>query len=170
MLVSLPDLPWMTCTSQEFAVGKAAGGNAFIESEAVAHRLADLTAPGDRVFVAGSEPQILFYANRLSSTRFVIVYPLLIPTPLARAYQAEAMRDLERHPPAAIVLAQSPLSWLSQKDSPTEFLQYMDKLLAEHYERVGGWVNDAQGDRWREPLPDQDRTNASLVLFRRKPS
>ena len=120
--------------------------------------------------MAGSEPQILYYANRLSSTRFVIVYPLLIPTPLARGYQAEAMRDLERHPPAAIVFAQSPLSWLPQKGSPVEFLQYLDKLVAEHYDRVGGWVNNAQGGRWQEPLADQDRAKASLVLFRRKAS
>jgi hypothetical protein len=170
LLVCLPDLPWITCTRQEFAAVKAGGGNDFPESWAVARRLAQLTAPTDRVFVAGSEPQILFYANRLSSTRFVIVYPLLIPTPLARGYQAEAIRDLERRPPAAIVLAQSPLSWLPQKGSPAEFLRYLDKLIARNYERVGGWVVDAQGGRWQEPLPDQDRANASLVLFRRKTS
>jgi len=168
LVVCVPDLPWITCTRQEFAAGKAAGGNAFIESQAVARRLAELTAPGDPVFVAGSEPQILFYANRLSSTRFVILYPLLIPTPLAPRFQAEAMRDLERRPPAAIVLAQSPLSWLAQKGSPPGFLQFLDKLLAQDYERVGAWVADARGGRWEEPLPDQDRADASLVLFRRK--
>jgi hypothetical protein len=170
VLVCVPDVPWVTCTAQEFAAGKAAGGNAFLESQAVARHLAQLTKPSDPVFVAGSEPQILYYANRLSSTRFVLMYPLLIPTPLARGFQAEAIRDLERQPPAAIVFAQSPLSWLAQKDSPGEFLEYFDKLVAAHYERVGGWVVDAQGGHWQEPLPDQDRPNASLVLFRRNSS
>jgi hypothetical protein len=170
LLVCLPDMPWVTCSPREFAAEKAGGGNAFVESQAVARRLAEVTAPGDSVFVAGSEPQILFYADRLSSTRFVIVYPLMIPTPLARGYQAEAIHDLEQHPPAAIVLAQSPQSWLAQKDSPADLLRYLDKLLANHYERVGGWVPDAYGGRWEEPLPDQGRANASLILFRRKAS
>jgi hypothetical protein len=170
VLVCAPDLPLATCSRQEFAAAKAGGGNAFLESQTVARRLAELTKPSDRVFVAGSEPQILFYADRLSSTRFVLMYPLLIPTPLARGFQAEAIRDLERHPPAAIVFAPSPLSWLPQKDSPPEFLHYLDKLVPEHYELVGGWVVDAEGGRWQEPLADQDRANSSLVIFRRKAS
>jgi len=167
VLVCLPDLPWITCAKEQFAIEKAAGGNPSIESLPVAKRLAELTSPNDRVFVAGSEPQILFYANRVSASRFVIVYPLVLPTPLARGYQAEAMRELETHPPAAIVLTQSPLSWLMQKDSPVEFVQYVEKLLSEHYERVGGWVTDAHGGRWQEPLPQPDQPKASLVLFRR---
>jgi hypothetical protein len=80
------------------------------------------------------------------------------------------VQDLERHPPAVIVLAQSPLSWLAQKKSPVEFITFLEKLLADHYERVGGWVADPKSGRWQEPLSDQDRANASLVLFRRKNS
>jgi hypothetical protein len=167
-LVCLPDLPWIRCAKEQFAVVKAGGGNPSIESLPVARRLAELTSPNDLVFVAGSEPQILFYAKRVSASRFVIVYPLIIPTPLARGYQVEAMRELEKHPPTAIVLAQSPLSWMPQKDSPVEFLQFLEKLLAEHYERVGGWVTDAQGSRWQEPLAEPDQPKASLVLFHRK--
>ena len=120
--------------------------------------------------MAGSEPQILFYANRLSPTRFVIVYPLMIATPLAQSYQQEAIRDLERRPPAVIVLARSDTSWLRQERSPPAFLEYLEKLLADHYERVGGWVADGPSGRWQEPLPDRDQANASLVLFRRKGS
>lgn len=167
-IVCLPDLPWVTCDKEQFAAVKATGGNPSIESLPVARRLAELTAPDEPVFVAGSEPQILFYAKRLSASRFVIVYPLMIPTPLAVGYQAEAMRELERNPPAAIVFVQSPLSWMPQKDSPAAFPRCMEKLLAEHYERVGGWVNDEQGSGWREPLLEPDQPKASLVLFRRK--
>jgi hypothetical protein len=168
LLLCLPDLPWIACSKQHFAEVKAGGGNPFIESPIVAQHLARLTKPTDRVFVAGSEPQVLFYAKRLSATRFVIVYPLMIPTPLAQGYQAEATRELARHPPAAIVLAQSPLSWLVQKDSPLEFMQYVEKLIAERYELAGGWVKDGQGARWQESVTPEERPNCSLVLFRRK--
>jgi hypothetical protein len=167
LLVCLPDLPWITCTRQQFAAAKATGGNPFLESPAVARRIAELTSPKDLVFIAGSEPQILVYAKRLSPTRFVIVYPMVIPTPLAAGYQQEAIRDLEQHPPAVIVMSQTPLSWLPQRGSPVEFLQYIVKLLADHYERVGGWVADGGNGHWQEPLSDQDQGRASLVVYRR---
>jgi hypothetical protein len=170
LLLCLPDLPWIACGKQQLAAEKAGGGNPFVESLAVARRVAELTSPNDYVFVAGSEPQILFYANRLSPSRFVIVYPLMISTPLAQGYQQEAIRDLKRCPPTVIVLAPTPLSWLPQKQSPLEFINFLEKLLAERYDPVGGWVVDGQNGRWQEPLPDQNRAKASLVLFRRKSS
>jgi hypothetical protein len=126
-----------------------------------------LTSPNDYVFVAGSEPQILCYAKRFSPTRFVIAYPLMFPTPLAEGYQREAVQDLERHPPAVIVFARADTSWLRQKRTPPVFLAYLEKLLAVHYDRLGGWVADGQSGRWQEPLSDQDLPNSSLVLFRR---
>lgn len=168
LLLCLPDLPWVACSKQEFAAVKAGGENPFIESRAVAGRVAELTAPNDSVFVAGSEPQILCYAKRLSPTRFVIAYPLMIPTPLAEGYQRETVRDLERHPPAVIVLARLGTSWLQQAQSPPVLLEYLENLLVDRYERVGGWVADGQSGHWQEPLPDQDMANSSLVLFRQK--
>lgn len=168
VVLCLPDLPWMVCRKEEFAAVKAGGGNPFVESMAVARRVAALTSPADRVFVAGSEPQILFYANRLSPTRFVILYPLMIPTPLAVGYQQEAEGELERHPPKVIVLARSDTSWLRQARSPPGFVRFLEKLLADRYEQVGGWVVSGQTGRWQEPLPDEDFASASLVLFRRK--
>ncbi len=54
--------------------------------------------------LAGSEPQILYYAGRFSPTRFITVYPFTYPpAPVAKLYQAEAIRDLEAHPPSLIV-------------------------------------------------------------------
>ena len=170
LLLGLPDLPWVACPKQQFAAAKAGGGNAFLESRAVARRVAELTSPEDYVFVAGSEPQILCYSKRLSPTRFVIAYPLMIPTPLAEGYQREAVADLERHQPAVIVFARMETSWLRQPESPVDFLEYLAKLLADRYERVGGWVADEQNGRWQEPLSDQDLANSSLVLFRRTSS
>ena len=154
LLLCLPDLPWVACSKQEFAAVKAGGGNAFLESRAVARRVAELTSPDDYVFVAGSEPQILCYAKRFSPTRFVIAYPLMFPTPLAEGYQREAVQDLERHWPAVIVFARLGTSWLRQERSPPALLEYLEKLLADRYERVGGWVVDGQSGRWQEPLSD----------------
>jgi len=134
----------------------------------VARRVADLTSPQDYVFVAGSEPQILDYAQRLSPTRFTIAYPMMIPTPLALGYQQEAIRDLARCRPSFIARARSRTSWLNQAGTPSEFLKFLDRILAEEYDRVGGYVLGNQRGRWVAPLSAQDVPDASLVLFRRK--
>ena len=168
LLLCLSDLPWMACGKQALAAEKAGKGNPFVESAFVARRVAELTSPDDGVFVAGSEPQILFYAKRFSPSRFVIVYPLMLSTPLAPQYQQEVIRDLERRPPKVIVLSPAPFSWMPQKESPIEFPNYLEKLLAEHYDPVGGWVADGQSGRWQEPLPVEERARASLVVFRRR--
>jgi hypothetical protein len=134
----------------------------------VAGRVAALTSPGDPVFVAGSEPQILSMARRRSPTRFVIMYPLMIPTPVARTYQKEAIRDLEEHPPALIVHIPAGSSWLRSRSTPPDFDQYLDWLLATRYEAAGGYVVRADGGAWREPLPEPERAAACMVVYRPK--
>ena len=167
LVICLPHLPWIFCTKDEFGAARR-GGTPYLESTDVARRVAELSSPEDYVFVAGSEPQILSYAGRLSPTRFVIVYPLMFPSPLALGYQQEAIRDLEQRPPALIVLSRSNTSWLVQPGSPGDFVSYLETLLAERYERVGGYVSESRGEGWQEPLSDQQFAASSLVLYRRK--
>ena len=167
-VICLPHLPWVTRTREQFAARKLMADNPFIESVAAAKRVAELTSPRDYVFVAGSEPQILYYARRFSPTRFVITYPLMIPTSLAQGYQREAIQALQQHPPALIVLARSNYSWLAQDGSPTDFQTYVNQLLASSYERVSGYVLNAESGRWEEPLPEEHLPNSTLVLFKRK--
>ena len=102
------------------------------------------------------------------SSRFMAPSHNPLPTPLAEGYQREAMQELDRHPPKLIVLARSPTSWLQQPQTPPGFLQSLEKLLADRYERVGGWVAEEPGGRWQEPLSDQELANSSLVIFRRR--
>lgn len=168
-VLCMADLPWLIPAKTHRASGDFNPINPFPESQIVARRVAEITSPQDWVYIAGSEPQILYYAQRFSPTRFVITYPLMIPTPLARAYQQEAIRELDMRPPAVIVRARWNTSWLKQADTPPEFVNYLDSCLAEHYERVGGYVLAGEGGCWLEPLPDRDLSDASLVLFRRKP-
>jgi hypothetical protein len=166
--VCLPDLARAVPDREQVASEKFDPINPFPESMLVARRVAGLTSPQDYVYVAGSEPQVLYYAKRFSPTRFVIAYPLMIPTRLAQAYQREAIRDLERHPPAVVVRARWNTSWLKQTGTPPGFLDYLDRLLAENYERVGGYILESRTGRWSEPLPDRELADASLVVFRRK--
>jgi hypothetical protein len=142
--------------------------NPFPESAIVAQKVAQLTSQDEPVFIAGSEPQILYYARRFSPTRFVLMYPLMIPSPLAQNFQREAVRDLEKRPPALIVKATSNTSWLRQAATPPEFEDYLDHLLDQNYERVGGYVRGDASGSWVEPLPNKDVPQATLILFKIK--
>jgi len=166
VLLCLTDIPWLTRTKKDFVAGKLR--TPFPESEAVAKRVAELTTPEDHVFVAGSEPQILYYSQRFSATRFVAVYPLMIPSPMAQRYQWDAIHDLQEHPPTIIVLVQLDASWLKQANSPSDFLNYLMGTLQVEYELLGGYVIGEQSGQWTEPLSLSDSDHASLLLFKRR--
>ncbi|HWF19669.1 MAG TPA: glycosyltransferase family 39 protein [Verrucomicrobiae bacterium] len=170
LLACAPDLSWILRTKEQFASNKRVEySNPFRESETVAKHVAEMTSPDDTVYVAGSEPQILFYAHRRSATRFIIAYPLMIPTPLASLYQKEAMADLEKRRPKVMVFATMSQSWLQQDGTPPEFLAYLKNLMRDHYDLAGGSVRDGNEWRWKEPIGPQDVPHATLLLLRRKP-
>jgi len=166
VLLCLTDIPWLTRTKKDFVAGKLRAP--FLESEAVAKRVGELTTPEDYIFVAGSEPQILYYSQRFSATRFVTVYPLMIPSPMAQRYQLDAIHDLQEHPPTIIVLVQLSASWLRRVNSPSDFLNYLGRILQVEYELLGGYVIEEQSGQWTEPLSSSDSDHASLLLFKRR--
>ena len=166
VLVLLADAPWMTRSHARFAADKLGAGNPFAESVSAGQRVAQLTSPQDYVFVAGSEPQILCYANRFSPSRFVIAYPMMFPTPLAGRYQREAIRDLQQNPPQLIVWATSPMSWGRQKGTPPDFLDFLHRLLASDYQAIGGYASDAGPSAWIEPF--EDLHNYTLIVYKKK--
>jgi hypothetical protein len=142
--------------------------NPFLEAPLVARHLAEITSSKDLVFVGGSEPEILFYAKRKSSSRFVITYPLIIETPVRIAYQKEAMKNLEENPPKAIVISQRQYSGLWNEESPKLFINYLNEMLAGKYKLIGGYVWDTKGGYWSENLDKEDILNSSLLLYQKK--
>ena len=167
LLVLRPDVPWLICSPARFVEVKY-DGYPFSESRIVAKRVAELSSGDDFVYVAGSEPQILYYAQRFSPTRFMTSYALMIPTPFIQNYQQEAIRDLLIHPPSLIVYVNSSASWMRQESTPLEFFAFLNKFKSENYERVGGYVIDGMKGHWVEPLTDKELADYSLFLFKRK--
>ena len=143
-------------------------GNPFEESVMIAKKLQEVTSPSDNVFVAGSEPQILYYADRKSSSRFVITYPFVIKTPMQVAYQKEAIRELQGDQPEAIVLSQRAESGLWDEKSPQDFKNFLTKLLQTKYNLVGATVWESDEVTWQASPSESDIANASLLLFKRR--
>lgn len=140
----------------------------FAESTIAAKKLAELTSPEDRVLVAGSEPEILYYAGRRSSTRFVIAYPMTLPTIMAESYQIQAVRELSENPPRAIVLVRSPDSWLISRSTPDIYLRYFEELLRTNYTLVGGFRKSGDSGNWTDQVSVENLQDCSLALFARR--
>jgi hypothetical protein len=168
LLLLIPVVPLMRFSPNALA-RRLYGDNPFMESSAVARELAAITDPRDLVYMAGSEPQILFYARRRSVTRFVISYPLMLPTKYARAYQNEVMQTLRTYPPKAVVFSTHPCSWLMHPDTAPHFMPVLQQFISGRYQPVGHyvWRTEAEGC-WLMPYHPAYQGGESLIIFERK--
>lgn len=157
--------PPFLCAPDQLESAKFLKQGYFYESADIARRIAGMTSEGDYVLILGSEPQILYYAQRRSPTRFMITYPLMIDTPMTLQYQKEAIRDLGQHPPKVILLARQ---FYSGK-GPALILEYMNKFLSSgDYELLGGYVQGADRNYWKGSIHKEELPNSNLLLFRKK--
>ncbi|MDD5628182.1 MAG: glycosyltransferase family 39 protein [Elusimicrobia bacterium] len=107
--------------------------NPFPEATGVAHVIAERTTEQDRVFVFGSEPEILYYAGRRSATRYIFVYPLLTAAPDAAARQKEAMDEVRAARPKTIVTVFGRKSFLPSSASPMGIFGEVKSLLKGYH-------------------------------------
>lgn len=93
--------PYLFTYTPAEAVRRIYPGNFFAEMPALADRIRKATGPEDRVFIFGAEPEVLFYARRVSATRYIFLFPLYGPYRDAREKQAAAAREVADARPAA---------------------------------------------------------------------
>jgi len=93
---------WFSYTPAD-AVRAIYPGNFFAEMPEFAARIAQVTSSEQRVFVFGAEPELLFYAQRVSATRYIFLFPLYGPYRNAREKQIAAADEIQRAAPAAAV-------------------------------------------------------------------
>jgi 4-amino-4-deoxy-L-arabinose transferase-like glycosyltransferase len=91
---------WFSYTPAD-AVRKIYPGNFFAEMPEFAARIAQITSSEQRVFVFGAEPELLFYAQRVSATRYIFLFPLYGPYRDAREKQIAAAEEIQRAAPVA---------------------------------------------------------------------
>ncbi len=112
------------------------GDNPFPESPLLATYLAGATRESDRVLIVGSEPQILFYAQRQSPSPFIMFYPLTDANPHYRDFQAKLWADVQRTPPKYILSVENIATsfiWDDQADSG--ILDTLNDYIRANYTR-----------------------------------
>lgn len=113
------------------------GGEPFIEAVEIARYIREHSAPGDRIAVLGSEPEIYYYAQRLSATGYIYTYPLMETQPFAAHMQDEMIREVEAAQPKFMVFVQVTTSWMVSPTSDKRILEWGFRYANDHYRQVG---------------------------------
>lgn len=148
------------------------GSNPFIESVEIAKYIRERTADTDRIAVLGSEPEVYFYAQRISATGYIYVYPLMEPQRYAPRMQEEMMSEIEAAHPKYVVFTPIGASWLPHPGSDRKILTWADRYLKDCYEEVG-IADIAKRDVtryvWDADVPAYRPVSKNIVYtFRRK--
>jgi 4-amino-4-deoxy-L-arabinose transferase-like glycosyltransferase len=153
----------------------AYGAKVFPESLEVANYIRSRTTGQDRIVVLGSEPQIYFYANRISATGYIYMYGLMENQKYALRMRREMISEIEAAKPQYLVLVNESSSWLVQsEESALDLFNWAEKYVEKNFEKVG--VADILGDKDTLYLWNQDalkyspRSDASLYVYKRKRS
>jgi 4-amino-4-deoxy-L-arabinose transferase-like glycosyltransferase len=109
----------------------------FVESQVVAEYIQSHTNAGDRVAILGSEPEILFLADRPSATRYLFMYFLMEVHPYSAEMQEEAIGEIEASAPRVVVVVNSPASWGSREKSEKRIFAWMSGYLKSGYSFAG---------------------------------
>jgi hypothetical protein len=113
------------------------GINPFPESCVIADSLKAWTSPHEKIAVIGSEPQIFFYSNRRSATRYIYTYALMEYHPFALQMQGEMIREIESISPQFLVYVNIEISWLARPRSYTKIFEWFNSYQRSSYEIVG---------------------------------
>jgi hypothetical protein len=109
------------------------GYNPFPEAPRIGAYLRDTSGPDDTIFVLGSEPEILFYAERRSATRYIFVYPLTAGSPDAAERQREAIREVRARRPRYVVWVQLDASLLRRSHTDPFLFRETAALVRGEY-------------------------------------
>ncbi len=114
--------------------------NPFYESERIAEFIQKNTRPDERIAIAGSEPQIFFYAHRRSASGYIYMYPLMEKHPYALSMQEHFIKDIEAAKPRYMIVVNVSTSWLVDKESHQEIFRWLDGYLQDGKSRLVGLV------------------------------
>jgi hypothetical protein len=148
------------------------GDNPFPEAPEIARYLKDHSAPGDRIAILGSEPEILFYADRLSATGYIYMYGLMENQPYAEQMQLQMIREIETARPKYLVVVNVRSSWLVRPSSKRTVLDWVAQYAGNHYD-LDGIIDIVDPEttlyRWgREAKAYQPVSDSYLTVFVRK--
>ena len=159
---------------------KIYGLNPFPESLEIARYIHRTSDPDDSVYVMGSEPQILFYADRRSATRYIFFYPLTGDYPGASERQREVIREVTESRPRYVILANLSTSLLTTAQTDRYVFDETGQWLARKYRLEfvasprGGddpgfdFFYGAEANRMAAEMDERGDARAWVAVYRRR--
>jgi Dolichyl-phosphate-mannose-protein mannosyltransferase len=147
------------------------GKSPFPAAPEIGRYLREHTSGDDRIAVIGSEPEIYFYAGRVSATGHIYTYSLMEDQPHAERMQQELIREIERSRPKYCVFVDLQFSWLVRPSSPRLIFDWFEKYARDHYEQVGviDLFDSASFFHWDADAAKRSAiADAGIVVYRRK--
>jgi hypothetical protein len=149
------------------------GMNPFWDSLETAKYIRDHSQKDDKVAILGSEPQIYFYAQRKSATRYIYVYPLMESHPFARDMQTEMIKGIEKNQPKFVVVVNLLGSWVSPRPDLSPLLKdWAEDYLSKEYE-ISGVVDNLSPEgsisKWGEEAKGYHaRSRYNFLIYKRR--
>jgi hypothetical protein len=156
------------------------GVNPFPESLEIGKYIRRTSEPDDRVFIVGSEPQILFYAGRPSATRYIFFYPLTGNYPGVRERQRQVAAEVEAARPLYVVWSNIETSLRGGWETELSLLAQAKAMLDRDYRLefvahpVSGrerfdFVYGAEARRLMRRVRERAHAATWIALYRRRP-
>jgi hypothetical protein len=111
--------------------------NPFPESLKIAEFIKANSSSEDTIAILGSEPQILFYADRRSATSYIYMYPLTEQQPFALQMQKEMIQQIEAAKPRFLVYVRVITSWSLSPAYEKPLTDWFNQYYTQYYNVVG---------------------------------
>jgi len=111
--------------------------NPFVESMQIGKYIKQNSTQEDKIAIFGSEPQILFYADRYSATGYLYTYSLMENNSYANSMQMEMIKEIEQNKPKFFVFVNIGISWLQRNNSDLTIFTWAEDYIKKHYKIVG---------------------------------
>jgi hypothetical protein len=105
----------------------------FDQTSLVADYLQKRTAPDEKVFILGSEPEVYFQAQRVCPSRFAYIFPLTHAGANTLAWQREAIAEIQKQPPSYIIIVIFDNSVGVTPQTPDDFFNALETLIRRSY-------------------------------------
>ncbi|MGB4849599.1 MAG: glycosyltransferase family 39 protein [Saprospiraceae bacterium] len=147
------------------------GNNPFNESLQIADYIRKNSSDTAKIAVLGSEPQIAFYADRLSATGYIYTYPLVEIQPFNQQMQEEMVAEIEKSKPEFIVYCLISASWLGKEGAPDIIFSWFNNYSANYYQLTGvvDIFNEQTIYKWNEEaLTYKPSSQQQILIYKRK--
>tara|TARA_Y100000294_G_scaffold177175_1_gene201730 strand:- start:519 stop:2153 length:1635 start_codon:yes stop_codon:yes gene_type:complete len=170
----LPNYNYYFSQSPKAFSRKFFGNNPFPESVSIAEYLKKNTDPEDKIFIYGSEAQILLMAERPSATAFYNIYPLMQSKyPRYLEFQERVIKEVSQARPKYIISVFLPSSFLYDGKAQQRTAVFLEQYSSKYYRIVDQLfynpIQQAWVSRTHENSKREDKAkNGMITILRRK--